>query len=116
MTLNKKRSGDENIGKLIILSVTIIIAVWFAWLITYFYQVSKEKEIYLSVLLDVKSTPENVNELDWFEWCTYWISFNAITWLYEIQWCTSYKSDIKWITYDSITETAWTYDLKYKQK
>lgn len=112
MNLNKKRSADENIGKLILFSITIIVALWLAWLVTFFYQNAKEKEIYSSVLLDVRSTHQDVNLLDWFEWCTYGISYNAITWIYNITWCTSFKPDVKWITY---TSDSVVWDLKYKQ-
>ncbi len=58
--LKKVRRWDENIGKLIVFAVTIIIAVGVLGTLAYFYNQSREKSVKLSVL---SSTASNTNDI-----------------------------------------------------
>ena len=103
--LNKKRSGDENIGKLIMFSITIIIAVGLVGLITYFYNSSRQNAVAGSVLgssassvKDINNVIKNITESStsgcaWADSFTY----NAISWKYTIHNVTT-ASDCTWST------------------
>ena len=87
--LNKKRSGDENIGKLIMFSITIIIAVGLVGLITYFYNSSRENAVAGSVLGSSASTVTELQDVlenvTWSNKCNTISNFdyNAISWIYS---------------------------------
>ena len=65
--LTKMRRWDENIGKLIVFAVTIIIAVGVLGTLAYFYNQSRENATELSVLTSTTSSTADLTGL-WF--CT----------------------------------------------
>ena len=64
--LKKVRRWDENIGKLIVFAVTIIIAVGVLGTLAYFYNQSRENATQLSVLT---STTSSVSDLTGLGFC-----------------------------------------------
>ncbi len=64
--LKKVRKWDENIGKLIVFAVTIIIAVGVLGTLAYFYNQSREKSVKLSVL---SSTASTAADITWQNFC-----------------------------------------------
>ena len=65
--LTKVRKWDENIGKLIVFAVTIIIAVGVLGTLVYFYNQSRENATNLSVLT---STTTSLDDLKEIKFCT----------------------------------------------
>ncbi len=65
--LTKMRRWDENIGKLIVFAVTIIIAVGVLGTLAYFYNQSRETATKMSVLT---STSSSTADLTWLWFCT----------------------------------------------
>lgn len=59
--LNKRRSGDDNIGKLIVFAITIVIAIGLVGLVSYFYTQSRQAAIVTWIL---GSTSSNAVEID----------------------------------------------------
>ena len=59
----KQRKWDENIGKLIVFAVTIIIAVGVLWTLAYFYNQNKKVEWYMSVLASVNSSSDDLKAI-----------------------------------------------------
>ena len=63
--LTKMRSWDENIGKLIVFAVTIIIAVGVLGTLAYFYNQSRETATKMSVLTSTSSSSTDIGTM-WF--------------------------------------------------
>jgi hypothetical protein len=61
--LTKVRRWDENIGKLIVFAVTIIIAVGVLGTLAYFYNQFRENSIKLSVLTSTSSSTDDLKKL-----------------------------------------------------
>lgn len=62
-TLNKRRSGDENIGKLIVFAITIVIAIGLVGLVSYFYTQSREAAIVSGVLGSTASSAADIQKV-----------------------------------------------------
>jgi len=67
--LTKVRKWDENIGKLIVFAVTIIIAVGVLGTLAYFYNQSRQNATELSTLT---STTSSKADLVWLNFCADW--------------------------------------------
>ena len=63
--LTKMRRWDENIGKLIVFAVTIIIAVGVLGTLAYFYNQSRETATKMSVLTSTSSSSTDIGTM-WF--------------------------------------------------
>lgn len=97
-TIARKRLWDENIGKLIMFSVTIIIAVGLVGLLTFFYNESRTSTTQMSVLWNANSTATNISDA-WF--CTAsasnTIAYNPISGTYAIT-CGGWDNpQISWV-------------------
>ena len=66
--LKKVRRWDENIGKLIVFAVTIIIAVGVLGTLAYFYNQSRENATQLSVLTSTTSSADDLTNLGFCTW------------------------------------------------
>jgi len=73
----KKRKWDENIGKLIVFAVTIIIAVSFVWITTYFYTKKTYEKKVIRVLWDIWTKLKTLNYL----WICSWASNSKISYI-----------------------------------
>ena len=62
-TFGKQRSWDKNIGRLIVFSMTIIIAVGFLGLLAFFYNESREDAAEVSVLAGQTSTYQEIRDI-----------------------------------------------------
>ena len=62
--INKQRSWDENIGRLIVFAITIIIAVWVLGLLGYFYTEYQEEARVMSVMSSSSSTLSDLQGID----------------------------------------------------
>jgi len=60
---NKRRAGDENIGKLIVFAITIVIAIGLVGLVSYFYTQSREQAVNTSILSSTNSTPAEITSI-----------------------------------------------------
>lgn len=56
----KKRLWNENIGKLIVFAITIIIWIWVVSIYSYFFNVSSEQAVVQSILNSPSSTPDEL--------------------------------------------------------
>lgn len=59
-TLNKRRSGDENIGKLIVFAITIVIAIGLVGLVSYFYTQSRQAAVDTGILGSTSSSAADI--------------------------------------------------------
>lgn len=62
-TLNKRRSGDENIGKLIVFAITIVIAIGLVGLVSYFYTQSREAAVTNGILGSTASSSTEIKQV-----------------------------------------------------
>jgi len=89
-----KRKWDENIWKIIVFSLTILIAIGFVATATYFYNINKEKAILSSVIFDPASTTADIRKVtgNSYTW-TVTISYDALNSTYTANWGTGNASD-----------------------
>ena len=101
--LKKVRKWDENIGKLIVFAVTIIIAVGVLGTLAYFYNQSRQNATELSVLT---STTSSTSDLTGLGFCTgnpssAYVSYSPINDQYTItcSWgkASSKIQEVRWI-------------------
>jgi hypothetical protein len=101
--LLKQRAWDENIWRLLVFAVTIIIAVWVVWLLAYFYNTSKNAARDQAVLTNTASSSQDLFD---GEFCSTnagnVVTLNAINGQYTLTcgWAvnTTKMSEVKWIT------------------
>ena len=78
--LKKVRRWDENIGKLIVFAVTIIIAVGVLGTLAYFYNQSRQNATELSVLTSTTSSTEDLQNLKFCSgWSAAYVSYTPVT-------------------------------------
>ena len=79
---NKERSWDENIWRLIVFAITIIIAVWVLGILAYFYQEHQEEAAVMSVLGSSSSDLTDLEDAGFLheqdDGEDAWIEYNAI--------------------------------------
>ena len=105
--LTKMRSWDENIGKLIVFAVTIIIAVGVLGTLAYFYNQSRDVASATAVLT---STSSSINDLKDASFCssnptTWSITYNPLANVYWLDcgadatsdFWTKLPTSVKWI-------------------
>jgi hypothetical protein len=84
------RSWETQVWVMIIFSITIIIAIGFFWLLSYYYKQSLSNKKYFSVLWDIKSWKSSIQKL-WL--CKtsnkVFINYNPITDIYKLN-CSSW--------------------------
>jgi len=90
--LTKKRSWDENIGKLIVFAVTIIIAVGVLGTLAYFYNQSRKSATELSVLTSTQSSANDLKSLKFCSSSDWYVSYDPITDIYWLTCTTGSKS------------------------
>lgn len=91
--LNTKRSGDDNIWKLIVFAVTIIIAIGLVGLVTYFYNQSRQQAVATGVLGSTSSTQADIRKLPNLGNCEATaITYDAIANTYSLSGATSLTS------------------------
>ena len=84
--VNKERSWDENIGRLIVFAMTIIIAVWVLGVLAYFYAENREEAAAMSVLGSTAATSQDLVDI-WV--CAddnddNQVEYNAVSWEYTV--------------------------------
>ncbi len=93
-TINKKRSGDENIGKLIVFAITIVIAIGLVGLVSFFYTENRQVAVNTAVLSSTNSNSADIVAVlansSATDACTasgsgFTIDFNAISNLYTLE-------------------------------
>lgn len=120
MLFNKKRSGDENIWKLIVFSITIVIAIWLVGLVSYFYNTSRQQAVDISVLSSINSSSNEIQGV--VPDCSgtgVQIQYNAITNQYSMTLednetavaCEAGLSGIKWVRTSTVTGNTVTYEI-----
>jgi len=109
----KKRRWDENIGKLIVFAVTIIIAVGVLGTLAYFYNQSKKTEWYMSVLTSINSSADDLKAIKVCDSSTGSIKYDARTGIYGID-CKGISStqknvvtSVKWISKIDCSNSPW---------
>lgn len=76
--INKRRTGDENIWKLIVFAITIVIAIGLVGLVSYFYTQSREAAVNTWVLGSTSSTLTEIAKI--MPLCTAtWVIYDAIS-------------------------------------
>ena len=100
--LTKMRRWDENIGKLIVFAVTIIIAVGVLGTLAYFYNQSRKTATNMSVLTSTSSSIADLTELKFCDSAdtTWYITYSPIKDKYTLN-CSgaNYKAvkAVRWI-------------------
>ena len=102
MNIKKTRKWDENIAKLIMFSVTIIIAVWLVGIIMHFYQKHKQYEVNVSYFWNTQIWPNQLNKVETITWCTTTPHYVITEDKYWVKWCNS----------DWLKDLIWIYDVK----
>lgn len=75
--INKRRSGDENIWKLIVFAITIVIAIGLVGLVSYFYTQSRQAAVNTGVLGSTSSTATEILKI--MPSCSAtWVVYDAI--------------------------------------
>ena len=113
--LTKMRRWDENIGKLIVFAVTIIIAVGVLGTLAYFYNQSRKTATQMSVLT---STSSSISELTSLNFCpstdnTWFVSYSPINDQYTLNCSGADAAEVKkvrWI----VSVTTGTNEVLYK--
>ena len=103
--LTKMRRWDENIGKLIVFAVTIIIAVGVLGTLAYFYNQSRKTATQMAVLT---STSSSISDLTGLEFCdkndtTWYVQYSPVT--------DEYKLECKTVNGDKIKAVKWIIDV-----
>jgi hypothetical protein len=94
--INKRRAGDENIGKLIVFAITIVIAIGLVGLVSYFYTQSRQVAVNTSILGDVNSSTGDIAKV--LPSCTNGsITYDAIQNTYTMSGTTCDVSTVKGI-------------------
>jgi len=84
--LKKVRRWDENIGKLIVFAVTIIIAVGVLGTLAYFYNQSRENATQMSILTSTTSTTDDLNTAGFCQSATEgYIKYDPVSDMYGIK-------------------------------
>ncbi len=100
--LTKMRSWDENIGKLIVFAITIIIAVGVLWTLAYFYNQSRKTATNMSVLTSTSSSIGNLTGLNFCDSAdtTWYVTYSPINDQYTLN-CSGADADavkaVRWI-------------------
>jgi hypothetical protein len=82
--INKRRAGDENIGKLIVFAITIVIAIGLVGLVSYFYTQSREAAVNTGVLGSTSSTNADIIKVKGLGSCTAsGVTYDAISNVYS---------------------------------
>lgn len=86
----KQRSWDENIGRLIVFAMTIIIAVWLVWLLAYYYDERREQAVQMAVLWSSAATLEELENIWVVKENAYsgGVHYDTISWNFVV-WCDS---------------------------
>jgi len=118
VTMNKRRSGDENIWKLIVFAITIVIAIWLVGLVSYFYTESRQQAVNTSILSSTNSTAAeiaNVADACTAAVITYWAVDNlytmTVTDAAAATACQVQLALIKWVKTPTAVGTTVTYKM-----
>lgn len=107
--INKRRAGDENIGKLIVFAITIVIAIGLVGLVSYFYTQSREAAVNTGVLGSTSSTNADIIKLDGLKSCTASaVEYDAISNLYSLTGTTVTGCDVSTLKWVSGSHTGYT--------
>ena len=103
--LTKMRRWDENIGKLIVFAVTIIIAVGVLGTLAYFYNQSRETATQMAVLT---STSSSISDLTWLKFCgqddtTWYVQYSPVS--------DQYTLNCKDASWDAVKKVKWIIDV-----
>lgn len=116
-TINKKRSGDENIGKLIVFAITIVIAIGLVGLVSFFYTENRQVAVNTAVLSSTTSSAENIEDLVAACAGATGITYNAISNVYtmvaptDATACQAALVDLKGINTPVVAGTDVTYSV-----
>lgn len=82
-----KRSGDQRIGKMIVFSEVIIIAIWLIGLVWYFYTDSRKTAITKAILASTSSNGNDINKIAGLENClsNTTLTYDVISDIYTLQ-------------------------------
>lgn len=100
--INKQRSWDENIWRLIVFAITIIIAVWVLGLLGYFYTQYQEEARVMSVMSSSSSTPTDLLGIDYCDDTDdgAGIEYDAVQWEYAVScWDSGTEGSFEWDEY-----------------
>ena len=92
--LTKARRWDENIGKLIVFAVTIIIAVGVLGTLAYFYNQSRDTASKMAVLTSINSSADDLKAVGVCDSSTGSVKYDARTGIYGID-CEGMTDDQK---------------------
>lgn len=119
-TINKKRSGDENIGKLIVFAITIVIAIGLVGLVSFFYTESRQQAVNTAVLSSTNSTPAEILAIPGLTTAcagVTGISYNAISNNYALvgvttpAGCDTALGLVKWVKTPAVDGALVTYKM-----
>ena len=82
--LTKMRRWDENIGKLIVFAITIIIAVGVLGTLAYFYNQSREVAAKMSILTATNSSSTDLKDSGFCDSTTGRVLYDPLTWIYGL--------------------------------
>lgn len=105
--INKRRAGDENIGKLIVFAITIVIAIGLVGLVSYFYTQSREAAVNTGVLGSTSSTPADLKKVAKCTGTDVKVAYDAISNNYSLTGTTT-DCDISGLKWVSGTLTGYT--------